>query len=228
MARLRVGFVWLVLLTLSGRALAADDEPVDALVAIRSGGAHIDKPIRTWKAIQEDRVVMQRFDYSCGAAALATLLQHYFGDGTSEADILASILTALSADDIADREENGFSLLDLKNYAVGQGYQAVGVKLKYASLPKLKGPVLIHLEREDYKHFAVLKGVRGDRVFLADPSRGNIRMSIDRFAQEWTGVALVLGKKGFGTPAEHPLALAESAPVQDELLAAYRALVTPR
>ncbi len=222
--------LWVMLLAagLADPALAGDGNKVDASLPIHSGNLRAEKPLRSWKAIQEDRVVMQHFDYSCGAAALATLMRHYFGDNTSEADILAGVLTALSAEDIADREENGFSLLDLKNFAVGQGYQAVGVKLKYASLPKLKGPVLIHLERDDYKHFAVLKGVRGDRVFLADPSRGNIRMSIDRFAQEWTGVALVLGKKDFGTPADHPLALAESAPVQDELLAAYRALVTPR
>lgn len=224
-----LGAAWLVAaLMIGGTAWAAEEARVDAQLPIRSGGTVADKPVRSWKAMQEDRVVMQRFDYSCGAAALATLMKHYFGDEVSEAGVLGGILESLSAEAIADREENGFSLLDLKNYAVGLGYQAVGVKLKYVSLPKLKGPVLIHLERPDYKHFAVLKGVRGDRVFLADPSRGNIRLSIDRFAQEWTGVALVLGKKGFGTPTGHPLALADQAPVQDELLAAYRAQVRPR
>jgi predicted double-glycine peptidase len=151
-------------------------------------------------------------------------MRYYFQDDVSESQVLLNILGTLSEDEVRDREKNGLSLLDLKRCAEGMGYQAVGVKLKYASLPKLKGPVLIHLEREGYKHFAVLKGVRGDRVFLADPSRGNLRMSIDRFAREWTGVALVLGKRSFGLPTKYPLALDDQEPVQNELLAARRAL----
>jgi predicted double-glycine peptidase len=81
------------------------------------------------------------------------------------------------------------------------------VKLKYAGLTQLKGPVLVYLEKDDYKHFAVLKGVAGDRVYLADPSRGNVRMAVFRFAEEWSGIALILGKKGFGLPQAYPLAL---------------------
>jgi predicted double-glycine peptidase len=81
----------------------------------------------------------------------------------------------------------------------------------------LKGPVLIYLDREDYKNFAVFKGARGDRIYLADPSRGNIRMSVDRFAEEWSGIALVLGKSGFGLPQKYPLALDDQEPVQNEL-----------
>lgn len=97
------------------------------------------------------------------------------------------------------------------------------MKLKYAGLKQLKGPVLIHLEREDYKH-AVLKGVREDRVYLADPSRGNVRMSVDRFAQEWSGAALVLGRKGFGVPQSHPLAPEDRGPLQIEMQNARRSL----
>jgi hypothetical protein len=37
-------------------------------------------------------------------------------------------------------------------------------------------------------------------------------------------VALVLGKRGFGTPSQYPLALAESEIAVDETLAARRAL----
>jgi len=222
---------WLGLfsLCLAGGAFAADlDVPSDPL-PIRIGDNRLTKPVRSWKALQEDRVVMmQHDDYSCGAAALATLFRHYFEDDIGYEKVLAGIQRSLSPAEKDDRKDKGFSLLDLKNFAVSQGYQAVAVKLKYSSLPKLKGPVLIHLERDEYKHFAVLKGVRGDRVFLADPSRGNIRLSMERFAQEWTGVALVLGKRGFGAPVSHPLALSDQTPMQDELLAASRALVSQR
>lgn len=52
---------------------------------------------------------------------------------------------------------------------------------------QLKGPVLIYFVRHGYKHFALFKGIRGDRVYLADPARGNIRLSLYRFESEWTG-----------------------------------------
>jgi predicted double-glycine peptidase len=184
----------------------------------------IETSFHSWKWYRDHNVVIQSFDYSCGAGALATLMRYYFGADVSEEDVLLNILGTMTEEDIRDREKNGLSLLDLKHCAESMGYQATGVKLKYASLPRLKGPVIVHIEQDDYKHFVVLKGVRDDRVFLADPSRGNIRMSINRFAQEWTGVALILGKKGFGLPMKYPLAIADQEPVQNELLAARRAL----
>ncbi|MBI4766038.1 MAG: C39 family peptidase [Deltaproteobacteria bacterium] len=174
--------------------------------------------------MRDHNIVRQKFDYSCGAGALATLLRYYFGDNVEEEEILLSILRPMTEEEVRDREKNGLSLLDLKRCAEQRGYQAAGVKLKYASLPRLKGPVLIHLEREDYKHFAVLKGARGDRIYLADPSRGNIRMSVDRFAREWSGIVLVLGKSGFGLPQKYPLALDDQEPVQNELLEARKSL----
>ena len=52
-------------------------------------------------------------------------------------------------------------------------------------------------------------------MYLADPSRGNIILRIWRFSAEWTGVALVLGKKGFGMPDNHGLSVSEKIPLQD-------------
>jgi predicted double-glycine peptidase len=180
--------------------------------------------VRSWRDLRDQNVVLQRFDYSCGAAALATLLSYYFVDVVSEEAVLAGILGPMSDAEVKDREVNGLSLLDLKNYAERRGYQAVGVRLNYASLPKLAGPVLVYLEREDYRHFAVLKGVQGDRIYLADPSVGNVRISTDRFAQEWSGIALVLGREGFGLPQQYPLAVGDQGPVPNEVLAARKSL----
>ena len=130
------------------------------------------EPIGSWRELRDRNVVRQQLDYSCGAAALATLIQYYFGDEVSEEAILADILGSMTAEEVLDREANGLSLLDLRLQAERMGYQAVGVQLNLAALPRLTGPVIVHLEGDDYRHFAVLKGVRGDRIFLADPSLG--------------------------------------------------------
>jgi len=219
---IRFGAVYSVILILQGCAASAR-VPVTAM-PIRTGPLQGLSTVRSWKELRDQNVVLQRFDYSCGAGALATLMRYYFGDNVSEEAILAGILIPMNENEVKDRQANGLSLLDLKTYAERRGYQAVGVKLNYASLPKLAGPVLIYLEREDYRHFAVLKGVRGDRIYLADPSLGNVRLSADRFAKEWSGVALVLGKSGFGLPQKYPLAVEDQKPVPNEVLAARRSL----
>jgi predicted double-glycine peptidase len=188
------------------------------------GQTNLRKYMQSWKELHERHVVMQKYDYSCGAAALATLIQYYFQDNVNEGNILASILENLSEEDFVDRTENGLSLLDLKQCAGKMGYQAVGVRLKYANLSQLKGPILIHIERDGYKHFAVFRGLHGDRIYLADPSRGEIRMSVYRFSEEWTGIALVLGKSNFGLPDNYPLTLGEADIAPDEALLARRAL----
>lgn len=183
------------------------------------------EPIGSWRELRDRNVVRQQLDYSCGAAALATLIRYYFGEDVSEDRILAGILGSMTAEEVVDREANGLSLLDLRLQAERMGYQAAGVRLNLAALPTLAGPVIVHLEGDDYKHFAVLKGIREDRIFLADPSLGNVRRSVDRFAAEWSGIALILGKQGFGLPQEHPLALDDRHLVPNEVLAARRALL---
>jgi len=207
---------YIVLLLVSGCANIAEQHPT----ALSMGTLHIKKPVKTWKDFLEQNIVMQKFDYSCGAAALSTLMQSYFKDKITEKDILENIVKHLDKKDFDDRKENGLSLLDLQEFAQRYGYQAMGVKLKFSALPKLRGPVLVYLETSEYKHFAILRGIQEDRVFLADPSRGNIRLSVFEFAKEWPGIALMLGKKGFGTPSKHLLAVHESSPVVTELNAA--------
>ena len=182
-----------------------------------NNGVRFTKPLKTWNDFLKQHIIMQRFDYSCGAASLATLMRYYFQDNVTEGEVLEDILNSLSEAEIANRRKEGFSMLDLKQFAERRGYQAIGLKLEFSALSKLRGPILVYLETTEYKHFAVLRGIKEDRVFLADPGRGNLRLSIEHFQQEWTGISLVLIKKGFGTPSKYPLAIQEKLPLRHEL-----------
>jgi uncharacterized protein len=77
--------------------------------------------------------------------------------------------------------------------------------------------VIIYLEPFGYKHFAVYRGMQGDRIYIADPSRGNLRMSIGRFLDEWSGIVFVLGKTGEEQITSYPLAVPDTLYVQPEL-----------
>lgn len=181
-----------------------------------NGTARINKSIQTWKDILEKNVIMQQTDYSCGAGAMATLMRYYFEDHITEKTVLQDISSHLNADEMKIRKKDGFSMFDLQQFAKRRGYQAIGVKLKASTLTKLRGPVLVYVETKGYKHFSILRGVKNNLVFLADPSRGNLRMSIEDFTKEWAGITLVLGKKGFGTPTEHKLSIQEHELIRNE------------
>jgi predicted double-glycine peptidase len=191
-------------------------QPVGASVAeaaawsVATGAKETIVKRHTLKELRDQYVVKQQLDYSCGAAALATLMVYYYGENTSEKEILELLNTRLQTmteEEQAHKTTIGFSLLDLKVVAQQKGYQAAGFKLSVDQLPQLLAPVIVHLRPLGYYHFAVLRGVAGDRVYLADPARGNLRMSIERFLDEWHGVVFVLGKAGEEKITHYPLAL---------------------
>ncbi len=164
----------------------------------------------TLKELRDQYIVKQKLDYSCGAAVLATLMTYYFGDKTSEKEILELLtkqLEGLTEEQWAHKKRIGFSLLDLRNVAQQKGYQSAGFTLTIEQLRQLSAPVIVYVRPLDYHHFAVLRGVAGNRVFLADPSRGNLTMSTGRFMKEWDGTIFVLGKAGEEDLSTYPLAL---------------------
>ena len=172
---------------------------------------------KSWKELNEQSVVMQQYDYSCGAAALATLIKYYFQDDVTERSLLDYIKQTLTKKEFAVVEEQGLSFLELEKISHSLGYQSASVRLQLSALKELSGPVIVYVSTKDYRHFAVFRGVREDRIFLADPSRGNLIMTIDDFLQEWKGETFILGKKGFGTPKQHPLAVLLSPRFRNEV-----------
>lgn len=189
----------------------------DGLRLSTPSGLQFKKPVKTWKDLVEKNIVMQALDYSCGAASLATLMRYYFQETIDEKVVLTTLTKILGADTVKNKRKAGFSLLDLKKAAEHLGYQAMGIKLQISALSKLRGPVLVHLKIPKGEHFVILRGIKADRVFLADPARGNLRMPITKFAQEWSGATLVLAKKGHPLPVDYPLKIKETALIRNEL-----------
>ena len=153
----------------------------------------IKKPVRTFKEIKTQNVVTQNMDFSCGPAALATVLSYYFSDEVSEEEIIKYLLLTTNLEKVKRRK--GFSLLDLKNFATYKGYEVVGYRMDFEFLVNLDKPVLIPVDIKDYSHFIIFRGLAGDRVFLADPALGNMTLRVERFLNLWQdGIGLVLSK----------------------------------
>jgi hypothetical protein len=151
-----------------------------------------NKPIRTLKELRDEGVVRQRWDMSCGAAALSTVLTYDFNDDTPEAAIVVWILHRTSP--IRVRARGGFSLLDLKHFAQARGYNAEGFSgMSLEDLAAESSWVITPIRFKGFDHFVVVKGIVGNRVVIADPGFGNVTMEAGRFAKLWkNGIAFII------------------------------------
>lgn len=203
----------------------ADDVTRDARVVLRPGDLRIEAPVRSLRALRDAGVVRQRYDYSCGSAALATLLTYGLNDPIGETELLRTLTESLSPGELAALQKRGLSLLELQRLAQGRGYRAQGFRLHGLQLARLSRPVLVFIKPHGYEHFAVLKGVRGDRVQLADPSLGNVRMPLYRFLDMWAdasgrGVIFAVERPSGQWPEHYALQPAGLAGVPLEVLSA--------
>lgn len=192
-------------------------------------GLRVERPVLSMKDLRDANVIKQQFDYSCGAAALATLFRYGFGENVTERDVMAQLLGSLSAEELQATLQQGFSLLDLQRVAQARGYQAEGFRLEPQALSQLSGPVIVFIQPRGYRHFAVLRGIEGDRVYLADPSLGNVRMPMYRFLEGWrdasgTGVIFVIEPQSSQPRGTTALTLSISGVPQPEIMTAREML----
>ena len=106
---------------------------------------------------RDRNIIKQTYDYSCGAAALATLLTYGLGDHMTEREILLSALAPLPEDEAAVRKKEGLSLTDLQRVVQERGHKAQGFRLAPGYLTSLRGPVIVFITTHGHKHFTVLK-----------------------------------------------------------------------
>lgn len=176
------------------------------------------KPLRSLYALRFEHVVRQERDFTCGAAALSTILRHVFGRAVGEREILEDMLA--NTDPEAARR-NGFSLLDIKQYLERNGLRGRGYQIDRHGLATLKIPVIALQNARGYPHFVVVRRVADGVVHLADPVLGQRQMPLDEFVAAWNGV--VFAVLGAGLREDNVLAAPPPAPA-----AAQRAAIVTR
>lgn len=164
---------------------------------IRDQDHRFSRKVRNYRELKRQNIVMQRRDYSCGAAALATVARYYWGDNVDEEFFLAILDHLLTAEEAKERVENGLAMADLRRAAVEAGYTAVVGKVSFEKLTESKVPLVVGITVEEYDHFVVYRGTDGIYVYLADPIRGNLRIRAHVFIKQWQKNAiLAIAKPG--------------------------------
>lgn len=167
-------------------------------------GSRVNKRVKSLLEIRQDRVILQNLDYSCGAAALATVLRHGFGLDVTERELISLIFVFGQTPKAGIKKyfkRQGFTLLDLKRAARAKGYPSIGYKgMELQDLTDILSvdrlPILVPIRPLGYNHFVVLKGIYGSRVYMADPAFGNKSMKIHQFLDVWIdGIGFIIKPK---------------------------------
>jgi predicted double-glycine peptidase len=168
----------------------------ETVVPLKIGinGGNLSKKVNSWVEQRDFLVVKQAYDYSCGSAALATLINMVYNEDLSEGDVINYLLKKKSDYEIDDISKNGYSMLDLKNAVIDMGYNAAIYKIIEDKYEYIITPVIIYYEPSGQKHFAVLKKILNNKAYIADPSRGNIRIDMIQFKKQWKGLIMVIKK----------------------------------
>lgn len=169
-----------------------------------AGGASFVLPVTSLKEARFRSTVRQQYDFSCGSAALATLLSYHYDFPVAEQDIFREMFA--HGDQPRIRRE-GFSLLDMKRFLATRGFTADGFEQPLDKLAQAGLPAIVLVADNGYRHFVVIKGAEGSRVLLGDPAAGTRAMSRQAFEAIWQNRLLFVihgrpGKPHFNATAD--------------------------
>ena len=146
--------------------------------------------VRSLKEAKFRTTVRQQYDFSCGSAALATLLTHHYEHPVTETEVFQYMYVR---GDQGKIQREGFSLLDIKGYLEGHGYEADGFETTLDKLAEVAVPAIVLINENGYQHFVVIKGLRDAEVLIGDPSMGSRIIQRTRFEQMWVNsIVLVI------------------------------------
>lgn len=155
-------------------------------------GGNLRIPVTSWQGRKFISVVRQQYDFSCGSAALATLLHHQYGDAQDEASVFRGMW---AHGDQAQIRRLGFSLLDMKRFLQDRGMDGDGYRVSLEQIAKTGLPGIALISTNGYRHFVTVKGVAGDTVLVGDPALGLRTLKSAEFMKMWNGVYFVIDHK---------------------------------
>ncbi|WP_315387285.1 C39 family peptidase [uncultured Stenotrophomonas sp.] len=172
-----------LLLLPAGAARAGDV----AFSGVLPNGAVFTQKVESMQERRFRNMVRQHTDYSCGAAALATILRYAYHLDADEGTVIEGMMGVSDPELVHQR---GFSLLDIKRYVESLGMRGRGYRVDENRLRSMRIPGLVLMDVRGFRHFVVLKQVRDDVVDVADPILGNRSIPLNEFLESWPSRAV--------------------------------------
>jgi len=132
-----------------------------------------------WTLSSREGVLMQEDDLSCGAAAIAMVLNSLYRHNTTEAEVLKGMGTQGIAANV-NQMLRGIEAM---------GYNGRALSLGFDELARLSVPVILFIKPPlsllDMGHFVVLTRVTSGGVAYRDPSYGHRVLAENDFRRYW-------------------------------------------
>lgn len=185
MGALVVAAIFAIIVGFTGSVYTLRDQSKSEIVIAMPGPGpgFIRADVNPLTEVKKSHLVKQGYDFSCGSAALAMILNFYLGENFTEKQVIQGLIRYGDIEQITKRQ--AFSLLDMKKFVKVLGYQGDGYKVDLEDLKTLNTPCIIPIKIFDYRHFVVFRGVHKGHIFLADPWRGDISFTLDEFYDKW-------------------------------------------
>lgn len=170
------------LLAALGLAIVCSVAYSETLALYGVNGGTYAVPVTSMKGLRFKATLRQQYDFSCGSAAVATLLTHQYAYPVTEQTVFQEMYSRGDQDKI---HKEGFSLLDIKRYLANHGFKADAFRQPLEKLEQAGLPAIVLINDKGYHHFVVVKGIRSDRVLLGDPATGTRAVSRSSFEAMW-------------------------------------------
>ncbi len=157
--------------------------------------------VESLQEIHNQNVIRQKFEESCGAASLATLLNLFGIQQYQEQEILK----------LLNQKTDMLSFQELQKVAMTLGYDTRGFQLSREVLQRTTYPLLVRIENDPrFPHFVVIINFKGDFLKVFDPNFGEYISTKKEFYSVWDrnhtgGYALLVANKDKARPLITPL-----------------------
>jgi predicted double-glycine peptidase len=187
-----------------GSGIASHPAHAGALTLYNGEGTY-HVPLTTFQELKYRTVIRQKYDFSCGSAALATLLTYHYQIPTKETAVFSDMWEHGDKEKI---QQDGFSMLDMQQYLARQGFQSNGYRSTLDRVLQANVPGLVLLNFGGYMHFVIVEGMKDGRVLVADPALGTRALGVAEFQKDWNGIFFVVlndpqkARESFNSPAD--------------------------
>lgn len=170
--------------------LLAVASPVTAgTVWVSGAGTTLAVDVVSLRDARFQGVIRQEYDFSCGAASVATLLTYHYDDPIDERTALDGMLENADAERV---QTEGFSMLDMKQFLAERGLNADGFRAGLDALAGTSIPAIALIDTDGYRHFVVIQGISPDEVLVGDPALGIRVYSRAEFKRIWNGLLFLV------------------------------------
>ena len=148
--------------------------------------------VKSYQEIRNQNLIRQNYEQSCGAAALASVINLLDNAKLKEIDVLNKFET---------NSTNMVSFYDLKNASNNLNYEAKAYQISRDLLEKIQIPIIVKIEDDPrFPHFVVVINQVGNFIAILDPSFGEYISSKEQFYRLWDksnlgGYALIIAPK---------------------------------